>query len=177
MSQVRLLLELYRLQGNITRVKINELKPLKPRYEVPDVLIREPTTEPWVSCEGFMGGWRFWCWESSRKDKNRKDTFFKGSLNRQSNRKYFMITSAFVWILEFLLWQRSVNKRDALNKATHLGIIRWRISPIFLVKWKKTHHMVHGFSAPPDCEGVRWVRTETLNRNCSSKTKTCNCFR
>lgn len=45
-SQVRLLLELYRLQGNITRVKINELKPLKPRYEVPDVLIREPTTEP-----------------------------------------------------------------------------------------------------------------------------------
>lgn len=55
-SQVRLLLELYRLQGNITRVKINELKPLKPRYEVPDVLIREPTTEPWVSCEGFVGG-------------------------------------------------------------------------------------------------------------------------
>lgn len=45
-SQVRLLLELYRLQGNITRVKINELKPLKPRYEVPDVLIREPPTEP-----------------------------------------------------------------------------------------------------------------------------------
>lgn len=54
-SQVRLLLELYRLQGNITRVKINELKPLKPRYEVPDVLIREPTTEPWVSCWGFHG--------------------------------------------------------------------------------------------------------------------------
>uniref|UniRef100_A0A4W4GGK4 Neutral alpha-glucosidase AB n=1 Tax=Electrophorus electricus TaxID=8005 RepID=A0A4W4GGK4_ELEEL len=38
-SQVRLLLELYRLQGNMTRVKINELKPLRPRYEVPDVLI------------------------------------------------------------------------------------------------------------------------------------------
>lgn len=45
-SQVRLLLELYRLQGNMTRVKINELKPLKPRFEVPDVLIKEPTTEP-----------------------------------------------------------------------------------------------------------------------------------
>ncbi|KAM4733137.1 neutral alpha-glucosidase AB isoform 3-T3 [Anableps anableps] len=45
-NKVRLLLELYRLQGNITRVKINELKPLKPRYEVPDVLIREPPTEP-----------------------------------------------------------------------------------------------------------------------------------
>uniref|UniRef100_A0A665XE57 Glucosidase, alpha; neutral AB n=1 Tax=Echeneis naucrates TaxID=173247 RepID=A0A665XE57_ECHNA len=48
-NKVRLLLELYRLQGNITRVKINELKPLKPRYEVPDVLIREPPTEP-VRC-------------------------------------------------------------------------------------------------------------------------------
>uniref|UniRef100_A0A4W6F6N1 Glucosidase II alpha subunit n=1 Tax=Lates calcarifer TaxID=8187 RepID=A0A4W6F6N1_LATCA len=44
-NKVRLLLELYRLQGNITRVKINELKPLKPRYEVPDVLIREPPTD------------------------------------------------------------------------------------------------------------------------------------
>uniref|UniRef100_A0A8C7TCF9 Neutral alpha-glucosidase AB n=1 Tax=Oncorhynchus mykiss TaxID=8022 RepID=A0A8C7TCF9_ONCMY len=37
-NKVRLLLELYRLQGNMTRVKINELKPLKPRFEVPDVL-------------------------------------------------------------------------------------------------------------------------------------------
>nr|XP_057919714.1 neutral alpha-glucosidase AB isoform X3 [Doryrhamphus excisus] len=45
-NKVRLLLELYRLQGNITRVKINELKPLKPRFEVPDVLVREPPTEP-----------------------------------------------------------------------------------------------------------------------------------
>ncbi|XP_056135833.1 neutral alpha-glucosidase AB isoform X5 [Lampris incognitus] len=45
-NKVRLLLELYRLQGNMTRVKINELKPLKPRFEVPDVLIQEPPTEP-----------------------------------------------------------------------------------------------------------------------------------
>uniref|UniRef100_A0A8C1QKY6 Glucosidase, alpha; neutral AB n=1 Tax=Cyprinus carpio TaxID=7962 RepID=A0A8C1QKY6_CYPCA len=45
-SPVHLLLELYRLQGNMTRVKINELKPLKPRFEVPDVLIAEPPTEP-----------------------------------------------------------------------------------------------------------------------------------
>ncbi|XP_035265569.1 neutral alpha-glucosidase AB isoform X1 [Anguilla anguilla] len=45
-NKVRLLLELYRLQGNMTRVKINELKPLKPRYEVPDVLITDPPTEP-----------------------------------------------------------------------------------------------------------------------------------
>uniref|UniRef100_A0A8C1YV46 Neutral alpha-glucosidase AB n=1 Tax=Cyprinus carpio TaxID=7962 RepID=A0A8C1YV46_CYPCA len=37
-NPVHLLLELYRLQGNMTRVKINELKPLKPRFEVPDVL-------------------------------------------------------------------------------------------------------------------------------------------
>ncbi|KAL0994088.1 hypothetical protein UPYG_G00117620 [Umbra pygmaea] len=45
-NKVRLLLELYRLQGNMTRVKINELKPIKPRYEVPDVLITDPPTEP-----------------------------------------------------------------------------------------------------------------------------------
>ncbi|XP_030224716.1 neutral alpha-glucosidase AB isoform X3 [Gadus morhua] len=45
-NKVRLLLELYRLQGNMTRVKINELKPLKPRYEVPDVLVQQPLTEP-----------------------------------------------------------------------------------------------------------------------------------
>uniref|UniRef100_A0A8C7J3W3 Neutral alpha-glucosidase AB n=1 Tax=Oncorhynchus kisutch TaxID=8019 RepID=A0A8C7J3W3_ONCKI len=45
-NKVRLLLELYRLQGNMTRVKINELKPLKPRFEVPDVLINDPPTEP-----------------------------------------------------------------------------------------------------------------------------------
>uniref|UniRef100_A0A674MBP5 Glucosidase II alpha subunit n=1 Tax=Takifugu rubripes TaxID=31033 RepID=A0A674MBP5_TAKRU len=44
-NKVRLLLELYRLQGNMTRVKINELKPLKPRFEVPDVLVKEPTTD------------------------------------------------------------------------------------------------------------------------------------
>ncbi|KAI5615625.1 hypothetical protein C0J50_0306, partial [Silurus asotus] len=45
-NKVRLLLELYRLQGNMTRVKINELKPLRPRYEVQDVLIGDPPTKP-----------------------------------------------------------------------------------------------------------------------------------
>lgn len=45
-NKVRLLLELYRLQGNMTRIKINELKPLRPRFEVPDVLITDPPTEP-----------------------------------------------------------------------------------------------------------------------------------
>ncbi len=55
--QVHLLLELYRLQGNITRVKINELKPLKPRFEVPDVLIAEPPTEPWVCLWSESAQW------------------------------------------------------------------------------------------------------------------------
>ncbi|XP_066574973.1 neutral alpha-glucosidase AB isoform X2 [Amia ocellicauda] len=45
-NKVHLLLELYGLQGNMTRIKINELKPLKPRYEVPDVLISDPPTRP-----------------------------------------------------------------------------------------------------------------------------------
>lgn len=55
--QVHLLLELYRLQGNMTRVKINELKPLKPRFEVPDVLIAEPPTEPWVCLWSKSAQW------------------------------------------------------------------------------------------------------------------------
>ncbi|XP_056021403.1 neutral alpha-glucosidase AB-like isoform X2 [Ostrea edulis] len=43
-TNVRLGLDLYGLQGNTARVKINELEPLKPRYEIPvgDVLIGEP---------------------------------------------------------------------------------------------------------------------------------------
>ncbi|XP_059811360.1 neutral alpha-glucosidase AB isoform X2 [Hypanus sabinus] len=45
-SKVPLLLEVYGLQGNMTRIKINELIPLKPRYEVQDVLIRDPPTVP-----------------------------------------------------------------------------------------------------------------------------------
>lgn len=60
---MRLLLELYRLQGNMTRVKINELKPLRPRYEVRDVLVTDPPTKPWVKWhadEGFksLGSYR-----------------------------------------------------------------------------------------------------------------------
>ncbi|MBN3316980.1 GANAB glucosidase, partial [Atractosteus spatula] len=45
-NKVKLLLELYGLQGNMTRIKINELKPLRPRFEVPDVLIRDPPAYP-----------------------------------------------------------------------------------------------------------------------------------
>ena len=43
-TNVRLVLDLYGLQGNTARLKINELEPLKPRYEIPmgDVLVGEP---------------------------------------------------------------------------------------------------------------------------------------
>ncbi|CAI9594692.1 unnamed protein product, partial [Staurois parvus] len=44
-TKVSLLLEVFGLHGNMTRIKINELKPLKPRYEVPDVLVGTPTPE------------------------------------------------------------------------------------------------------------------------------------
>ncbi|XP_042296169.1 neutral alpha-glucosidase AB isoform X2 [Sceloporus undulatus] len=43
-NKVPLLLELYGLKGNMTRIRINELNPLKPRYEVPDVLVQDPPT-------------------------------------------------------------------------------------------------------------------------------------
>ncbi|XP_060616895.2 neutral alpha-glucosidase C isoform X2 [Anolis sagrei] len=39
-----LLVEVYEIEGNIFRLKINEITPLKPRYEVPDVLIKEPSS-------------------------------------------------------------------------------------------------------------------------------------
>uniref|UniRef100_A0A8D2LTN4 Glucosidase II alpha subunit n=1 Tax=Varanus komodoensis TaxID=61221 RepID=A0A8D2LTN4_VARKO len=41
---IPLLLEIYGLKGNMTRIRINELNPLKPRYEVPDVLVQDPPT-------------------------------------------------------------------------------------------------------------------------------------
>ncbi|XP_018420919.1 PREDICTED: neutral alpha-glucosidase AB isoform X1 [Nanorana parkeri] len=44
-TKVSLLLEVFGLHGNMTRIKINELKPLKPRYEVPDVLVGTPTPD------------------------------------------------------------------------------------------------------------------------------------
>ncbi|XP_041099334.1 neutral alpha-glucosidase AB isoform X2 [Polyodon spathula] len=45
-NKVPLLLEVSGLEGNMIRVRINELKPLRPRYEVPDVLVKEPPTVP-----------------------------------------------------------------------------------------------------------------------------------
>ncbi|KAM8938957.1 neutral alpha-glucosidase AB isoform 1-T1 [Pelodytes ibericus] len=44
-NQVSLLLEVFGLNGNMTRIKINEINPLKPRYEVPDVLVGTPASE------------------------------------------------------------------------------------------------------------------------------------
>lgn len=39
---ILLKLELYALQNHMVRMKINEVSPLKPRYEVPDVLVEDP---------------------------------------------------------------------------------------------------------------------------------------
>ncbi|XP_064593080.1 neutral alpha-glucosidase AB isoform X1 [Zonotrichia leucophrys gambelii] len=44
-TQVPLLLELWGLSGNITRLRIQELNPLRPRYQVPDVLLGELPAE------------------------------------------------------------------------------------------------------------------------------------
>ncbi|XP_064421172.1 neutral alpha-glucosidase C [Latimeria chalumnae] len=44
-NKVPLLVQIFGFEGSIIRVKINELKPLKPRYEVPDVLVKEPITQ------------------------------------------------------------------------------------------------------------------------------------
>ena len=40
--QVPLQLELQALHPNITRLRLRELRPLRPRYEVPDVLVGDP---------------------------------------------------------------------------------------------------------------------------------------
>ncbi|XP_014818112.1 PREDICTED: neutral alpha-glucosidase AB, partial [Calidris pugnax] len=42
---VPLLLEIWGLQENTTRIRIKELNPLRPRFEVPDVLVAEPPVE------------------------------------------------------------------------------------------------------------------------------------
>ncbi|XP_056401012.1 neutral alpha-glucosidase C [Hyla sarda] len=44
-AQVPLKLQITAVEGNILRIKINEESPLKPRFEVPDVLVKEPDTE------------------------------------------------------------------------------------------------------------------------------------
>uniref|UniRef100_A0A8C3PRF7 Glycoside hydrolase family 31 N-terminal domain-containing protein n=1 Tax=Calidris pygmaea TaxID=425635 RepID=A0A8C3PRF7_9CHAR len=44
-SQVLLQVEICEIEGNIFRLKIDEASPLRARYKVPDVLIKEPTTQ------------------------------------------------------------------------------------------------------------------------------------
>uniref|UniRef100_A0A663LLK8 Uncharacterized protein n=1 Tax=Athene cunicularia TaxID=194338 RepID=A0A663LLK8_ATHCN len=44
-SQILLQVEISEIQGNIFRLKIDEASPLRARYKVPDVLIKEPTTQ------------------------------------------------------------------------------------------------------------------------------------
>ncbi|KAI6068253.1 Neutral alpha-glucosidase C isoform X1 [Aix galericulata] len=44
-NKVLLQVEIYEIEGSIFRIKINEAAPLRARYEVPDVLIKEPTTQ------------------------------------------------------------------------------------------------------------------------------------
>ncbi|XP_021796159.1 neutral alpha-glucosidase C isoform X5 [Papio anubis] len=54
-EQVTLLAEIYGIEGNIFRLKINEETPLKPRFEVPDVLTSKPSTVRLISCSGDTG--------------------------------------------------------------------------------------------------------------------------
>ncbi|XP_045756238.1 neutral alpha-glucosidase C isoform X9 [Mirounga angustirostris] len=51
-TKVSLLAEVYGIEGNIFRLKINEETPVKPRYEVPDVLTSKPSTVRLISCSG-----------------------------------------------------------------------------------------------------------------------------
>lgn len=40
---ILLSLEVFGLEDRMVRFKVNELSPIRPRYEVPDVLVVEPT--------------------------------------------------------------------------------------------------------------------------------------
>ncbi|XP_077117305.1 neutral alpha-glucosidase C [Ranitomeya variabilis] len=44
-TQVKLQLQIMAVQGNIFRIKINDESSLKPRFEVPDVLVKEPSVK------------------------------------------------------------------------------------------------------------------------------------
>lgn len=49
-NNVRLLLQVYAVKDNMARLKINELEPIRTRYEIPvgDVLIGEPKLQEYV---------------------------------------------------------------------------------------------------------------------------------
>ena len=58
---VKLRLEVIALQDNTVRIKVNELEPIKQRYEIPvgDVLLQEPTEARFVTlnfckCSAFL---------------------------------------------------------------------------------------------------------------------------
>ncbi|XP_067895781.1 neutral alpha-glucosidase C-like isoform X2 [Heterodontus francisci] len=44
-DKVPLFVEIFALEDYVIRIKVNELKPMKQRYEVPDVIINEPATQ------------------------------------------------------------------------------------------------------------------------------------
>ncbi|XP_006883279.1 PREDICTED: neutral alpha-glucosidase C [Elephantulus edwardii] len=52
---IPLLAEVYGLEGNIFRLKINEETPLRPRYEVPDVITSNLNTVRLITCSGNPG--------------------------------------------------------------------------------------------------------------------------
>ncbi|XP_069861984.1 neutral alpha-glucosidase C isoform X2 [Dipodomys merriami] len=54
-TKIPLLAEVYGIERNIFRLKINEETPLKPRYEVPDVLTSKLNTVRLISCSGDTG--------------------------------------------------------------------------------------------------------------------------
>ncbi|XP_049988705.1 neutral alpha-glucosidase C [Alexandromys fortis] len=54
-TKVPLRVEVYGIEKNIFRLKINEETPLKPRYEVPDVITSKLETVRLVSCSGDAG--------------------------------------------------------------------------------------------------------------------------
>ncbi|XP_012865729.1 PREDICTED: neutral alpha-glucosidase C isoform X2 [Dipodomys ordii] len=54
-TKIPLLAEVYGIERNIFRLKINEETPLKPRYEVPDVLTSKLSTVRLISCSGDTG--------------------------------------------------------------------------------------------------------------------------
>ncbi|KAM9066670.1 neutral alpha-glucosidase C isoform 3-T3 [Sarcophilus harrisii] len=54
-NKVPLLAEVYGIEGNIFRFKISEIAPLKPRYEVSDVLIQKPVTKRLTPCTEDTG--------------------------------------------------------------------------------------------------------------------------
>lgn len=51
------MLELQGLQKNMTRIRIDELEPRRPRYRVPDVLVADP---PQLGCLSLAGMTTVW---------------------------------------------------------------------------------------------------------------------